>query len=113
MYRSVSDVSRATRPALKRYEWMLTGMEIAWPEYKETTNVQEWGCLIQEELPGSLNNTREGSDNKIRELLLDFRDARMGGNRADPARTANQLRKKLQGEMRYKKSRIDQEIDTD
>ena len=39
MYRIVQDVSKTTRPALKRYERMVIETEIACREYKEATNV--------------------------------------------------------------------------
>ena len=59
MYRSVNDVSKTTRPDLRRYEWRLIEKEITWNEYNKEANLQAWGYLIQAELLESLRISRE------------------------------------------------------
>ena len=59
LHRSVNGASKTTtRPSQKRLGWILTEKEITRPEYKETTKLEAWGCLIQAEILESLNNPR-------------------------------------------------------
>ena len=77
IYRIVNDVGKTARHALEMYESTMVEQSATWPEYKEKTNAQSWGCLMQAELLGPLNNSRDKIGNRVRERLLEFREGRL------------------------------------
>ena len=112
MYRSVDDVGGTTRPALRRYEWVLIDKAITLPEYRKK-NVQAWGYMLQAELLESLRNSREQVGGEIRERLWNCREERTKGIRSEYNPTVSQIWEKDIDPMWHVKSLINQSIDTD
>ena len=54
----MGDISKASRPALGWYGWVVIERNAAWPDYKLLKNTQSWGCMWKAEILESANVTR-------------------------------------------------------
>ena len=88
----MSDISKSTRPALGRYEWILIGRNAALPDYKRKTNTQACGCLAQSDVLESSNLKRGEVGQGIRDRMWDFDEERMEEYREEADREIDEMR---------------------